>query len=218
MNAPSPAVLITGASRGLGNALARTLCPKNHIIAVGKTIGALEELDDAIKAQSGSATLVPVDITNKEAAAQMCHAIFERWGKIALWCHTAIHAPPLAPAAHIAPQDWEKTIATNVTATGGLIPMVAPLLPADGTALFFDHPADMMKFHGAFAASKAAQIALATAWAQESAATGPNVHIVTPNPMPTASRARFYPGEDKAKLASCQSEAKRLLQQIEWPL
>ena len=92
-----PVALITGASRGLGAELAKALSSTHHVIAVSRTIGALEELDDQIKKSGGSSTLAPVDLTDENAVAQLCRSIFERWGKVRLWAHTAIHAAPLGP-------------------------------------------------------------------------------------------------------------------------
>lgn len=204
-------ILITGASRGLGAALAQELSAGAHVIAVARTTGALEELDDRIQAAGGSATLAPMDVTDAGAMAHLCRSVFERWGGVSLWAHTAIHAPPLSPADHVDTKDLEKTLKLNVSATAQLIPMVAPLLGTAGTALFFDDPRVDEKFFGAYAASKAAQIALARAWAAETARSGPKVEILTPAPMPTALRARFFPGEDRSALASPQEEARRLL-------
>ncbi|MFN4102047.1 MAG: SDR family NAD(P)-dependent oxidoreductase [Pararhodobacter sp.] len=215
--------LITGASRGLGAALAEALGASGwHVIALARTTGALEELDDRIKAQGGNATLVPVDINNEDAMRQICLSIHQRWGKVDLWAHTAVHVPPLSPAGHVAVKDWDKTLSTTLRATGVLIPLIEPLLRASprGTALFFDDAARrdgdrMAKFFGAYGAAKAGQIALAGAWAAECAALGqgraPRVLIDTPAPMPTATRARFFPGEDRAALTPCADEAGRLL-------
>lgn len=206
--------LITGASRGLGAALAKALAPTHHIIAVGKTVGALEELDDAIQAAGGQATLAPMDITVDEAMQQLCRGIFDRWGSLDLWLHTAIHAAPLAPAGHIGPKDLAKSMTVNIEATSRLIAYVSPLLGQTGKAVFFDDPRGGDQFFGAYGATKAAQIALARSWAAETAKTGPQVTILTPAPMPTATRARFYPGEDRNALASPADEATRLLPAI----
>ncbi|MEQ8897545.1 MAG: SDR family NAD(P)-dependent oxidoreductase [Roseovarius sp.] len=203
--------LVTGASRGLGAALAEALAPRHHVVAVGRTTGALEELDDRIKARRGQATLAPMDITNPDAMAQLCRSIYDRWGKVDLWAHCAVHAAPLTPAGHLDPKDWDKSIATNVTATGRLIPFLAPLLGEDGTALFFDDPHAGDKFFAAYGASKAAQVALARSWQAESEKIGPRVHILQPKPMPTATRARFFPGEDRTTLTPTAQEAQRLL-------
>lgn len=203
--------LITGASRGLGAALAEALAPSHHIIAVARTTGALEELDDRIKAAGGSATLAPMDITTPEAMATLCRGIHDRWGALDLWCHTAIHAAPLAPADHIDSKDFAKSIAGNVTATSTLINYVSPLLGTAGQAVFFDDPRAGEKFFGSYGATKAAQIALARSWQAETASIGPLVHVVTPAPMPSATRARFFPGEDREALASARDEAARIL-------
>lgn len=206
--------LITGASRGLGNALAEALAPTHHIIAVARTTGALEELDDRIKAAGGSATLAPMDITVPEAMATLCRGIHDRWGKLDLWLHTAIHATALCPAPSVAPKDWTKALAINATAVSVLIPYVAPLLGQSGQAVFFDDPQAGEKFHATYGATKAAQMALARSWQAETARTGPQVKILQPNPMATALRARFHPGEDRAALATIQDEAARLLPEI----
>lgn len=203
--------LITGASRGLGAGLAETLCETHHIVAVARTTGALEELDDQIQSKGGKATLAPMDITNPDAMAQLCRSIYDRWGRVDLWAHTAIHAAALSPADHIDAKAWDKSVSINVTATGQLISYVAPLLGLSGTALFFDDPQGGKKFFGAYGATKAAQIALAKSWANETTKTGPRVDVLRPNPMATATRARFFPGEDRKPLTLARDEAKRLL-------
>ena len=204
--------LITGASRGLGYALAEALANTHHIVAVAKTVGALEELDDRIQAKGGAATLAPMDITKPDAMAQLCRGIFDRWGSVHLWAHTAIHAAPLTPANHLDAKDLAKSVAVNVTATATLITMVAPLLSADdSSALFFDDPRAGERFFGAYGATKAAQIALARSWKAESEKTGPRVEIVTPDAMPTATRGRFFPGEDRSALTPPADVAARIL-------
>ena len=209
--------LITGASRGLGFALAEALSDTHHVVAVGRTTGALEELDDRIQARGGQATLAPMDITNVDAMRQLCRSIHDRWGTIATWAHTAVHAAPLAPAGHMDEEDWQKSVDVNVTATGRLIPFITPLLGDTGRALFFDDPHGGEKFYGAYGATKAAQIALARSWQAETAQTGPQVHVLAPAPMATATRARFHPGEDRAPLAAAADEARRLLATLDAP-
>ncbi len=206
--------LVTGASRGLGAALAEALAATHHVIAVAKTPGALEELDDRIQASGGQATLAPMDITNTDAMATLCRGIFDRWGSLDLWCHCAVHAAPLAPTDHIDAKDLAKSMAANVTATATLITFVAPLLGQRGQAVFFDDPRAGEKFFGSYGASKAAQIALARSWQLETAKTGPKVRILTPPPMPTATRARFFPGEDRADLTPPKKAAEALLAQL----
>ncbi len=207
--------LITGASRGLGAAIAETLAPSHHIIAVARTSGGLEELDDRIRARGGSATLAPMDITVPEAMATLCRGVYDRWGKLDLWLHTAIHAAPLSPVDHIDAKAWDKSVTINTNATALLIAYVAPLLGHEGRAVFFDDARAGEKFFGAYGATKAAQIALARSWAAETARIGPRVQILTPRPMATATRARFFPGEDRATLNAPADEAARLLDSLE---
>ena len=207
--------LITGASRGLGAELAQILSSTHHIIAVSRTIGALEALDDQIKKCGGSSTLAPIDLTDEDAVAQLCKSIFERWGKVRLWAHTAIHAAPLGPVITIDSKDWEKSITNNVTSLARLIPMVSPLLEEDSKAIFFEDNTIMKKFSSIYGATNAAQIHLVKTWKDECKSTGPQIYILQPNPMPTAVRARFYPGENRKDLQSVDIEAKRLVSLLE---
>ncbi|MFY0616848.1 SDR family NAD(P)-dependent oxidoreductase [Shimia sp.] len=206
--------LITGASRGLGAAFAEALAGDYHVVAVARTTGGLEDLDDRIQAKGGQATLAPMDITNDDAMAQLCRSIHDRWGKVDLWVHTAIHGAPLTPADHIDAKDWQKSMSINLDATARLIPFVSPLLGQSGQAVFFDDDRTGQKFFGSYGATKGAQIALAKSWQMETAAIGPKVSILTPNGMPTGTRARFFPGEDRAPLAHPHDEAKRLLAEL----
>lgn len=205
--------LVTGASRGLGAALAELLAAQGyHVLAVARTVGGLEELDDRIRGLGGSTTLAPMDVAEAPAMQQMTEAIASRWGGLDLWAHCAIHAAPLSPAPHIDGKDWTKSMLVNVEVTRGLIALLEPLLIArKGTALFFDDPRGGAKFFGAYGATKAAQIALARSWQAETAKIGPRIVIAEPAPMPTATRARFFPGEDRTALTPCKDEAARIL-------
>lgn len=206
--------LVTGASRGLGFHIAEQLALGGwQVVAVARTVGGLEELDDRIKASSapGALTLAPMDITNDDAMRHLCASIHARWGKLDLWVHAAIHAAPLSPAGHIDLKDWDKSVAINTRASGVLLGFVEPLLGTEGTALFFDDPRAGEKFFGAYGATKSAQIALARSWQAETVKTGPRVLIETPAPLPTATRARFFPGESRGHLADIAAEARRLV-------
>ena len=209
--------LITGASRGLGSAMAEHLALRGwHVVAVARTVGGLEDLDDRVKAAklpgAGSVTLAPMDVTNEDAMRHLCRSIHDRWGGLQFWAHTAIHATALSPAGSVDMKDLDKSIACNLRAASFLITMTEPLLRAgNGTAMFFDDPLPGTKFAAAYGATKAAQIAAARAWQAETAKIGPRVLIETPAPMPTAVRARFYPGEDRAPLADTAREAARLI-------
>jgi NAD(P)-dependent dehydrogenase (short-subunit alcohol dehydrogenase family) len=213
---PDKIALITGASRGLGAALALELAPTHHVVAVARTTGALEELDDRIKAAGGEATLAPMDVTNGEAMAQLCRAIHDRWGRVDLWAHTAIEAQQLMPTDHVAlaEKDWEKSVAVNLDATARLIAFVSPLLGEQGTAAFFHDNHAGEKFFGAYGATKAGQMALARSWQAERENIGPSVRILEPAPLATAMRARFHPGEDRDMLTKPADEAKRLLPEL----
>lgn len=214
---PDKIALVTGASRGLGTALAEQLAFRGwHVVAVARTVGGLEDLDDRVKAAgmpgAGGLTLAPMDITDDGAMRHLCRSLYDRWGGVGLWAHAAIHAAPLAPASSVDPKDWEKSVKVNATATAILIPFVTPLLLAHGgTALFLDDPRAGQPFFGAYGATKGAQMALARSWQAETLRTGPRVVIATPAPMPTATRARFFPGEDRTPLADPRAEAARIL-------
>ncbi|RWY38470.1 SDR family oxidoreductase [Falsigemmobacter intermedius] len=220
-SASAKIALVTGASRGLGAAMAEGLAARGwHVVAVARTVGGLEEVDDRLRALAlpgaGALTLAPMDITNDDAMRHLCRSVHDRWGRLDLWIHSAIHAAPLSPAGHLDQKDWDKSVNINIRATGMLIPMVEPLLraSAEGTALFFDDPRAGSKFFSAYGASKAAQIALARSWQAETATTAPRVLIETPRPLATATRARFFPGEDRAPLAQPRDEAERLISLI----
>lgn len=208
-----PIALVTGASRGLGFAIAAALGEAGwHVMAVARTAGGLEELDDRIQKAGGSATLAPLDITNDKAMEHLAQSVANRWGGISLWVHAAIHAAPLAPAGHLDMKDFDKSATCNLRATAVLIPLIEPLLRTkQGAALFLDDPQGGEKFFGAYGATKAAQIALARSWQAECAKIGPRVLIETPRPCATSTRARFYPGEDRATLHDIHDEAKRLI-------
>lgn len=209
--------LITGASRGLGAAMAEQLALQGwHVIVVARTVGGLESLDDRVKAAgmpgAGGLTLAPMDVTDKDAMAHLCRSIHDRWGGLQFWAHTAIHVTALAPSPSIDGKDLDKSIATNLRATASLITMVEPLLlEGKGTAMLMDDPAAQNRYSAAYGATKTAQIQLARNWQMETAKTAPRVLIPTPAPMPTATRARHYPGEDRAALTDPRTEAVRLI-------
>ncbi|MCP5085723.1 MAG: SDR family oxidoreductase [Rhodobacteraceae bacterium] len=208
--------LITGASRGLGAALAQELAAAGtHVIALARTPGALEELDDRILAAGGSATLVPLDITDETGIQRLCLNIHERWGGLDLWIHTAVHAAPLSPTGHVAEKDWDKSVDINLRATQRLIANIEPLLLAkSGTAVLPCDTKSGAKFFAAYGATKAAQKALFDSWAAETSDAALNVVCVEPKAMPTATRARFFPGEDRNPLSPPSNEAKRMLRQL----
>ncbi len=212
--------LVTGASRGIGRAMAEQLALQGwQVVAVARTVGGLEELDDQVRSArlpgAGQLTLAPMDITNEDAMRHLCRSIHDRWGGLQLWVHAAVHVTALSPAPSLDMKDLDKSIATNLRAASFLVTMVDPLLRAgNGTAMFLDDPAAANRYSAAYGITKTAQMQMARAWQAETVRTGPRVLIETPAPMPTATRARHYPGEDRAPLADPRTEALRLIAQL----
>ena len=206
--------LIIGASRGLGYATALQLADKGyHIIALARTVGGLEELADVIEAKGQAITLVPLDITDEGGLQRLCLSIYERWKGLDLLVHCAVHAPLLTPMDALVDKDYDKTMDVNARAIARIITLTEPLLRvADGTAIFLDDPHDGEKFFAAYAASKAAARSMVQSYQAETANLKPRVILHTPAPMPTATRARFHPGEDKSGLATAADEAKRMIE------
>lgn len=208
--------LVTGASRGFGFACAAAMGSAGaHVLALARTTGGLEELDDKISSTSGTATLIPLDIRDDPGLERLGAALHDRWGRIDLWLHTAVHAAPLQPTEHIDAGELDQTIATNIRAFQRLIRVVDPLLRLSDhpLALIAADDATDQKFHGTYAAAKAAQSALTRAWAAESGARITIAEIVPP-PMPTALRARFHPGENRAPLCPIEDAAARLMERL----
>lgn len=213
--ASGPVALVTGASRGLGYAVAQALGAGGaQVIAMARTVGGLEDLADAIEAAGGpSPTLVPLSMTDEGGLQRLCLAIHERWGRLDLAVHCAAHAAPLAPAGHLVDQDFDVSLEVNLRGTERLIVMLQPLLlaaPAGRFVYVADRRAGQA-FYGAYGASKAGAEALVRSWAAETARIGPAVSVFLPEPMPTAVRGRFFPGEDPAGLTPCAVEAARLI-------
>jgi NAD(P)-dependent dehydrogenase (short-subunit alcohol dehydrogenase family) len=207
--------LVTGASRGLGYAVARALgAAGTRVIALARTVGGLEELADEIDAAGGPApTLVPLSITDEGGLQRLCLAIDERWGRLDLAIHCAAHAAPLTPAPHLANKDFDQSVEVNLKGTERLIVMLAPLLlaaPAGRFVYVGDNRAGQ-PYYGAYGATKAGAEALVRSWAAETVQLGPQVTVFQPQPMPTAVRGRFFPGEGPEKLTPCADEAARLL-------
>jgi NAD(P)-dependent dehydrogenase (short-subunit alcohol dehydrogenase family) len=193
--------LVTGASRGIGYATARALAKAGtHVIAVARTQAGLEELDDEIRKQGGSATLVPLNLTDYEGIARLGAALHERHGKLDILVGNAGAAGPSSPLGHIDMKPWNEVIAVNVTANFQLIRCMEPLLKQSdaGRAVFVTSAAatKATAYLGPYAASKAALETLARAWAHETAATSIRVNLFDPGPVRTRMRASIFPGED----------------------
>jgi len=198
-------VLVTGASRGIGYAVSLAFAREGaHVIAVARTEGALEELDDAIKAAGGSATLVPLDLTDYEGVDRLGAAIYERWGKLDVLIGNAGDLGVISPIGHVQPKDWHKAMDINVNANWRLLRSMDPLLRAAdaGRAVFVTSGAAQKcnPFWGPYAVSKAALEAMVKTYAAESADTNIRANLLSPGPMRTAMRAKAMPGEDPETL------------------
>lgn len=209
--------LVTGASRGIGYAMALALAKEGaQVIAVARTVGGLEELDDAIKAAGGhAATLVPMDLTDMPAIDRLGAAINERWGKLDILVANAGVLGTISPIGHVEAKTFEKVMNVNVTATWRLIRSVEPLLMKSdaGRALVLSsgvaHSA--RAFWGPYAASKAAVETLVRVWADEVSQTKLCVNSIDPGATRTAMRAQAVPGEDPDTLPKPADVAAKLV-------
>lgn len=206
-------VLITGASRGLGAALAERFAAKDtHLILVARTSGGLEEVDDRVRAKGGQATLVPLDLRDGKAIDRLGGALAERFGRLDVLIGNAAELGVLSPLGHIDPKLFERVMALNAGANQRLIRSLDPLLRASdaGRAIFVTcGPArEPRPFWGAYAASKAALGAMALTYAAEVRRTSVRVNLVDPGPMRSRLRAQAYPGEaaDKAPLPETRTD------------
>ena len=205
--------LVTGASRGLGYSVAKALAAQgSQIVAVARTVGGLEELDDAICSAGGlKPVLVPLDITDGDGVDRLGAALFERFGKVDLWVHCAAQGAPLSPAAHVKPKDLQKLWAVNTAATQRLIASIDPLLrqSQNGQALICVDEKAGGQYWGAYGATKAAAAAIAESYAAET--PGVQVHLYAPPALPTAVRARTHPGEDRSALTPTDVGAQEIV-------
>jgi len=200
--------LVTGATRGIGRAAALALSAAGaHVIAVGRTQGALEDLDDEARALGGErVTLVPLDLTNGQGIDELGHAIFERHRRLDILVHAAAMLSQLRPVAHVPPALWDKLVATNITSAFRLIRSLEPLLRASPSAraifLTDAQAARPTAFWGAYAATKAAVEAMVRAWADEVDNTPIRAVLLDPGAVRTRLRAEAFPGEDKDALTN----------------
>ncbi|KJC59806.1 oxidoreductase [Bradyrhizobium sp. LTSPM299] len=208
--------LVTGASRGIGYATAVALARAGaHVVAVARTQGGLEELDDEIRKDGGSATLVPLTLTDYEGIARLGLALHERHGKLDILVGNAGVAGPSSPLGHIELKPWNDVFAVNVTANFQLIRCMDPLLRQSdsGRAVFVTsgaaHKANA--YQGPYAASKAALDALVRSWANETANTSLRVNLFSPGPIRTRMRATVFPGEDPMTLDTPDQAAEFIL-------
>src|ERR1700686_1767269 len=208
--------LVTGASRGIGRATALALARAGaRVVAVARTVGGLEELDDAIRALGGSATLVPLDLRDVPGIARLAAALAERYRRLDVLVSNAGILGPLSPLDHVEPKAWDEVLAVNVTANWHLIRAMDPLLkrsaagrvgvvtPGRGA-----HPG---AFWGPYAIPKAALEALARTYAAETVSTPVRVNLFNPGPTRTRMRSQVMPGEDPMTLPPPEEVAEKIL-------
>ncbi len=208
--------LVTGASRGIGAATALALAAAGaHVIAVARTIGGLEELDDKIRDIGGAATLVPLDLKDTDGIVRLANALGERYRKLDVLVGNAGILGPLSPLAHVEPKAWDEVIAVNVTANWHLIRCMDALLQnsAAGRAVFLTSgaAASAKAYWGPYAVSKAALEILARTYAAENVKTGLRVNLFNPGPIRTRMRATAMPGEDPATLKTPEQVAEKIV-------
>ncbi|MGA0601173.1 SDR family NAD(P)-dependent oxidoreductase [Caulobacter sp. KR2-114] len=194
--------VVTGATRGIGRECALALAGAGaHVIAIGRTQGALEALDDEIRSWGGvRPTLVPMDLMNGDGIDQLGGQIFQRHQRLDILVHAAGLLGGLRPVSHIDPRLWDKVVASNLTSTFRLIRSFEPLLRQSeaGRAIFFTtgRVARPKAYWGSYAATKAGLEALVRCWADEVENTNIRAVLLDPNVMRTKMRAEAFPGED----------------------
>ncbi|USO03891.1 MAG: SDR family NAD(P)-dependent oxidoreductase [Rhodospirillales bacterium] len=197
--------LVTGASRGIGAAVARAYAGAGaHVVLLARSVGGLEEVDDDIRASGGKATLMPQDLLDMAALERLGPALLERFGGLDIFVGNAGMLGTLGPLADADPKEFQKVMDTNVTANFRLIRTLDPLLRASeaGRAIFVSSGAahGMRAYWGAYGISKAALEMLAKTYAAETVKTKIRVNFVDPGAVRTAMRASAYPGEDPLSL------------------
>jgi NAD(P)-dependent dehydrogenase (short-subunit alcohol dehydrogenase family) len=207
---------VTGASRGIGYAAALALARAGaHVVAVARTVGGLEELDDAIRAGGGSATLVPLDLKDHDGIARLAAALHERYRRLDVLIGNAGIGGPSSPLSHVEPKAWDDVMAINVTANWQLIRHFEPLLKASdaGRVVFVSSGAahNARAYRGPYGISKAALEALARTFATETESTPVRVNLFNPGPTRTGLRAAVMPGEDPMTLPSADEVAEKIV-------
>jgi NAD(P)-dependent dehydrogenase (short-subunit alcohol dehydrogenase family) len=208
--------LVTGGSRGIGYAVAIALARQGaHVVATARTPGGLEELDDAIKAVGGTATLVPLELRDYDGIARLAAALNERYGKLDIMVANAALGASSSPLDHFQPKEWDEVLAVNVTANWHLIRnMHALLLRSDaGRVVFMSSgaAANPRAYRGLYSASKGALEAMARTYANETVNTPIRVNIHAPGPTRTRMRAAVAPGEDPMTLPTPEAVAESIV-------
>jgi NAD(P)-dependent dehydrogenase (short-subunit alcohol dehydrogenase family) len=208
--------LVTGASRGIGAATALALAEAGaHVVAVARTVGGLEELDDAIRQVGGSATLVPLDLRDYEGIARLSTALNERYHRLDVFVGNAAVLGALSPLGHVEPKVWDEMMAVNVTANWQFIRCLDPLLRLSdaGRVVFVTSGAswNARAYWGPYSVTKAALDALARTYAAETASSRVRVNLFNPGPTRTRMRAGAMPGEDPSSLPPPEEAAAKIV-------
>jgi NAD(P)-dependent dehydrogenase (short-subunit alcohol dehydrogenase family) len=208
--------LLTGASRGIGYATGIALAKAGaHVVAVARTVGGLEELDDAIKAEGGSTTLVPLDLTDTDGIARLALVLNERYQRLDVLVASGGVLGPVSPLGHVEPKAWDEVMAVNVTANFHLIRIMDPLLRAAnaGRVVFLTSSSGTSHraYRGPYSVSKAALNALARTYAAETITTHVRVNLINPGPTRTRMRAALMPGEDPMTLKTADTVAEQII-------
>jgi NAD(P)-dependent dehydrogenase (short-subunit alcohol dehydrogenase family) len=208
--------LVTGASRGIGRATALALAREGaHVVAIARTVGALEELDDAARAVGGSATLVPLDMRDYAGLYRLAAALDERYQRLDVVVANAAVVGQRSPLDHIEPENWDEVMAVNVTANWHLIRAMDALLKrsAAGRAVLISSGSAWRAraYSGAYTVSKAALDALGRIYAAETSSTPIRVNLFYPGPTRTRMRAQVMPGEDPATLPTPEQVAEKIV-------
>jgi NAD(P)-dependent dehydrogenase (short-subunit alcohol dehydrogenase family) len=217
-------VLVTGASRGVGRAAAIAFARSGaHVVALARTQGALEEVDDEIRALrpgvEAPATLVPMDLRDAAAIDRLGEALYRRWGRLDAFVGNAGVLGILSPLHHVDPKEWDDVLAINVTANWRLIRSLDLLLrrSAAGRVVFVTSGAasraEFRAYWGPYAMSKAALDAIARTYAAETLNTSNvRVMLINPGPLRTLMRAKAMPGEDPMTLRTPQELAPKIVE------
>jgi len=209
--------LVTGASRGIGRAVALELAREGaHVIAIARTTGALEELDNQIVKAGGTATLVPMDLKDGPAFPRLAGAVAERWKKLDILIGNAgVLGGPLTPVTNINPKNWIEAVDINVNANLRLIQFLDPLLKASdaGRAIFVTSGAatNIRAYWGVYSATKAALDVLIKTYAAECATTKVRANLFSPGPVRTGMRAKAFPGEDPMTIPTPEDVAPQIV-------
>ena len=209
--------LVTGASRGIGAALAQALAKTHHVILTARTEAGLVEVEDAIHAAGGTATIAPLDLGRYDDIDKLAQAIGGRWPKLDLLVLNAAMLGTLSPLGHVTPKEFEAVMALNVTAQWRMLRAFDPMLRrarGDVVVLTTSVADGGRAYWGPYAASKAALEVLAGTYADEMKALGVNCLVVDPGGTRTAMRAKAFPGEDPASLKGPEVVADALAERL----